>query len=142
MELIKSYTELVRFETFNERLAYLELRGGVGRATFGFDRYLNQRFYTSQEWKNVRREVLVRDLGFDLGVEGYPIPVGATVHHMNPMVVEDIVHNRDNILNPEYLITVSHRTHNRIHYGNLEEEPPSGPREAGDTVFWTTPRKE
>lgn len=122
MEVIRSYSELVRLPTFEERLLYLELRGGVGRATFGFDRYLNQRFYTSQEWKNVRREVLVRDLGFDLGVEGYPIPIGATVHHMNPMVVEDIVRNRDDILDPEYLITVSHKTHNRIHYGNLEEE--------------------
>lgn len=113
----KAYSELVRFDTFEDRFEYLKLRGGVGRSTFGFDRHINQRFYTSQEWKDVRRHVLLRDEGCDLGVIGYEIHLEPLIHHMNPMSLDDIYHNEAWILDPEYLITTTHNTHNKIHYG-------------------------
>lgn len=134
---IRRYSELKRLETLEERFAYLQLRGSVGSETFGFDRYLNQDFYSSWEWKKARVDVIARDLGCDLGLEGYEIFDKVYVHHMNPISVSDITHFNEEILNPEYLICVTHRTHNAIHYGD-ERLLPRGPivRRPGDTKLW------
>ena len=133
----RSYSELVRLETLEERYRYLALRGEVGRATFGFDRYLNQQFYTSRQWRDIRNHVIARDVGRDLGVEGYEIHNRIYIHHMNPMTVEDIVSGDPRILDPEFLISVTHRTHNAIHYGDegLLPKPPVQ-RRPGDTTLW------
>lgn len=135
--ILKTYTDLIKLPTFEERFRYLELGGAVGADTFGFDRYLNQRFYTSQIWQRVKREVIIRDNGCDLGVEGYTIFGRVIVHHMNPITVEDVVKQTDALLNPEFLICVSHTTHNAIHYGS-EELLPKGPadRKPNDTCPW------
>ena len=135
--ILKTYTDLIRLPTFEERFRYLELGGAVGADTFGFDRYLNQRFYTSQIWQRVKREVIIRDNGCDLGMEGYTIFGRVIVHHMNPITVEDVVKQTDALLNPEFLICVSHITHNAIHYGS-EELLPKGPadRKPNDTCPW------
>lgn len=117
MTKIRSYSELCYLDTFEDRFEYLKLGGGVGRATFGFDRHINQRFYTSREWQDARRQVTIRDNGCDLGVIGYEIHVGPLIHHMNPMNVDDIIHRESWILDPEFLITTTHDTHNAIHYG-------------------------
>lgn len=117
MTKIRSYSELSRLTEFEERFEYLKLGGGVGQATFGFDRYINQRFYTAREWQDVRQFVIFRDNGCDLGVEGYEIHVRPLVHHMNPVAAKDILHKEDWILDPEFLITTTHNTHNAIHYG-------------------------
>lgn len=134
---IRSYSELRRFDTFEDRYDYLQLRGEVGRTTFGFDRYLNQKFYTSREWKQVRNQVIARDEGLDLGIDGYEIYDRIIIHHMNPMTVDDIQHGDDDILNPEFLITTTHDTHNAIHYGdrNLLRQP-LVERHRGDTKLW------
>lgn len=133
----RRYSELRRLETFEERFDYLNLAGQVGTATFGFDRWINQRFYTSPQWRNVRNVVILRDNGCDLGIPGYEIPFGVLIHHMNPMTVEDIEEGADWILNPEFLITTSKRTHNAIHYGDesLLAKPPVE-RRPGDTRLW------
>ena len=135
--MIRRYSELKRLETLEERYKYLQLRGRVGSDTFGFDRYLNQDFYSSWEWKLVRNEVIARDLGCDLGLDGYEIFDRVYVHHMNPMTVKDITEFNEEILNPEYLISVTHRTHKAIHYGdeNLLPRPPVE-RRPGDTKLW------
>src|SRR5262252_8118183 len=101
----RSYSELRRLDTFEERFAYLKLNGDVGRSTFGFDRFLNQKFYTSSEWKRVRQQVIWRDQGCDLGIPGYEIYAGILIHHINPMVVDDIIHGEEWIFDPEFLIT-------------------------------------
>lgn len=137
MTITRSYSELSRLSTFEERFEYLKLGGGVGRATFGFDRHVNQRFYMSREWHDVRNFVIVRDEGCDLGVPGYEIHVRPLIHHMNPMSVDDILHHEDWILNPEFLITTTHDTHNRIHYAG--DNPYPGvtiQRTPGDTKLW------
>lgn len=135
--MIRTYQELRRLETFEERFDYLKLNGFVGRSTFGFDRYLNQRFYTSKEWRDVRHYVIARDLGCDLGIEGFEINRRALIHHMNPIVPDDIVHKNDDILNPDYLITTCHNTHNAIHYGDKDLLPkPFVERSMGDTKLW------
>jgi hypothetical protein len=134
---IRSYSELSQLKTFEERYEYLALRGQVGQATFGFDRWINQQFYTSREWRNLRRDVIVRDESCDLGVEGYDIHVRLYVHHMNPLTQVDIVHGTDHALNPEYLICVTHNTHNAIHYGDKSLlAKPYEPRRPGDTKLW------
>lgn len=115
---IKTYSELITLPTFEERFRYLQLNGTVGKDTFGFDRYLNQKFYRSPEWKRIRDEVIIRDNGCDLGVEDRPIYGKILIHHMNPITEEDIYRLSDMLLNPEYLISVAHPTHNAIHYGN------------------------
>lgn len=133
----RNYSELSRLETFEERFDYLKLGGQVGSDTFGFDRYLNQIFYKSPEWKKVRDIVIARDLGCDLGMEGYDIYGKLLIHHMNPISLVDIQERSDDILNPEYLILVSHRTHNAIHYGDknlLPKEP--NIRRPNDTCPW------
>lgn len=117
---IKTYSELIALPTFEERYLYLRLGGKVGKDTFGFDRYLNQIFYRSEEWKAIRRQVIVRDNGCDLGCEDREIPNGVRIliHHMNPITKKDILDRSDLLLNPEYLITTIKRTHDAIHYGD------------------------
>ncbi len=120
-----------------ERFDYLKLRGRVGFDTFGFDRYMNQQFYRSQEWAQVRRVVILRDEGCDLGIRGNEIYTGLYIHHMNPMTPDDIQHGNPDILDPEFLITVTHKTHNAIHYGNGTPLPRQlVERRAGDTKLW------
>ena len=118
MTTIRTYSELCQLSTFEERFDYLRLNGSVGKDTFGFDRYLNQQFYRSREWKRIRDQVILRDNGCDLGVEGYEIRGRILIHHINPISVEDIQTMSDLLMNPEYLICASHRTHNAIHYGD------------------------
>ena len=115
---IRTYSELVKMETFEDRFKYLQLNGNVGKETFGFDRYLNQKFYRSQEWKRIRDIVIIRDNGCDLGVKGYDIQGKILIHHMNPISEKDIQCLTDILLNPEYLICTTHKTHNAIHYGD------------------------
>jgi len=115
---IKTYTELSRLGTFEERFRYLRLNGSVGKETFGFDRYLNQIFYRSQKWKSVRDFVIIRDKGCDLGIEGYEINGRVIIHHMNPITLQDIERESEFLLDPEYLITTIHNTHNAIHFGD------------------------
>lgn len=119
IERIRSYSEIITIDNFLDRFNYLKLGGSVGAETFGFDRYINQRFYTSREWMRVRDFVITRDFGCDLGVYGYEIYDKVYVHHMNPINVNDIKMNTDILLNPEYLITTSFNTHNAIHYGDI-----------------------
>ena len=126
-----------RIETFEERYRYLVLRGDVGSSTFGFDRYINQQFYTSREWRQLRHHIISRDNGCDLGVEGYDIHHGLIVHHMNPMIADDISHGESSILDPNFLITTTLRTHNAIHYGDEKLLPrPYEERRRGDTKLW------
>lgn len=135
--MIRTYSELRRLTDFEERYKYLALRGSVGHSTFGFDRYINQQFYTSTQWRQIRHHVIARDLGCDLGVEGYEIHDRIYIHHMNPMTVDDITHGEDSILNPEFLISTTHRTHNAIHYGDERLLPrPLTERRSGDTKLW------
>lgn len=137
MTMIRRYSELRHIPTFEERFEYLKLNGSVGRETFGFDRYINQRFYTSKEWRDIRHYVIARDLGLDLGAEGYEINSRILIHHMNPIVVDDILHKNDDILDPEFLITTCHNTHNAIHYGDSNLLPkPLVERSRGDTKLW------
>jgi hypothetical protein len=133
---IRTYSELCQADTFQDRFDYLKLDGHVGFATFGFDRHLNQQFYRSVAWKQLRSYVISRDCGCDLGVPGYEIEHGLLIHHMNPMTPHDIVEGEEWILNPEYLITTTQRTHNAIHYG--DDMQPRGiiQRSAGDTKLW------
>lgn len=134
---IRSYSDLRRLHTFEDRLEYLTLKGSVGQKTFGFDRWMNQNFYRSKQWKTVRQEVILRDNGCDLGVAGYEIAVFALIHHMNPVTQEDIQHGADWILDPEYLITTTRQTHNAIHYGTKSLAPKTVlQRTPGDTKLW------
>lgn len=137
MSNLRCYRELIRLKTFDERFEYLKLKGIVGEATFGYDRYLNQLLYTSGEWRRIRRDIILRDNGCDLAVEGCDILDMIIVHHMNPISVEDLIDFSDDVINPEYLICVSHDTHNAIHYGDkslLTREPIE--RKPGDTCPW------
>lgn len=118
MKNIRSYSELITFPTFEERFKYLQLNGAVCEETFGFDRYLNQVFYRSQEWKRVRDHVIIRDNGCDLGVDGYEIWGKVIVHHMNPISIDDIQSLTSYLLNPEYLVSTTLQTHNAVHYGD------------------------
>lgn len=115
---IKTYSELISLPTFEDRYRYLQLNGSVGKETFGFDRYINQNFYRSYAWKKVRDEVIIRDNGCDLGIEDRIIYGKILIHHMNPITDKDIINLTDFLLNPEYLICVTHSTHNAIHYGD------------------------
>lgn len=134
---IRCYSELSRLETFKERYDYLRIGGQVGESTFGFDRYLNQKFYKSFEWKAVRREVILRDNGCDLGIEDRSITGRIIIHHMNPITINDVVNGNPDIFNPEFLICASQNTHEAIHYGNdsiLFQLPKE--RKKWDTVPW------
>lgn len=118
-KIIRTYSELKELRTFEERFKYLKLGGVVGVETFGFDRYFNQKFYLTREWKQIRNHVIVRDLGCDLGCEDHEIfGQRIVIHHMNPIDLEDIEKKTDFLLNPEFLITTIHSTHNAIHYGD------------------------
>jgi hypothetical protein len=137
MTKLRTYSELCRLRTYEERFEYLKLGGGVGRATFAFDRHLNQRFYTSSQWHRVRNEVIVRDNACDLGLPGYEILVKPLIHHINPMLPDDLIRGDDWVLNPEYLITTTYMTHNNIHFG-VERGIPRvvTERKPGDTQLW------
>lgn len=135
--MIRTYSELIKLKTFKDRFEYLKLDGIVGEETFGFDRYMNQIFYKSKEWASVRREVIIRDNGCDLGVDGYEIHGKILIHHMNPINLSDIVHKTDELLNPDYLITTVLSTHNAIHYSDASLLPTLPiERRANDTCPW------
>lgn len=138
MNKIKTYSELIKLNTFEERFKYLEIGGQIGIESFGFNRYLNQNFYRSYEWQRLRDRIILRDNGQDLGIDGYPINGKIMIHHINPITIEDVLDRNPDILNPEYLICVSHQTHNAIHYGDdsyanrysvIERKP-------NDTIPW------
>lgn len=135
--IIKTYSELIRLPTFEERYQYLRLRGKVGEDTFGFDRYLNQAFYKSDEWKAIRDIVILRDNGCDLGMPDREIRERILIHHMNPITKDDIINRTDFLLNPEYLICTIKNTHDAIHYGDenlLIKDPVQ--RSKYDTCPW------
>lgn len=124
-------------QTFDERFQYLKLNGDVGRSTFGFDRWINQRFYQSYEWERARNFVILRDNSCDLGILGLEIYVDILVHHMNPMTIDDVLHGEEWIFDPEYLITTTKRTHNAIHFGNEDPYPKVvTKRSPNDTKLW------
>lgn len=135
---MKTYSELLKLLTFEERFRYLRLDGSVGEATFGFERYLNQRFYASTEWKRVRDRVILRDNGCDLAIQDRMIGGKIVIHHMNPVTRDDILTQSEALLNPEYLICVSLETHNAIHYGDENLLIPSTvvERRPNDTCPW------
>ena len=134
---LRTYSELVRLRTFEERFEYLALRGSVGRSTFGFERWVNQAFYRSTQWRNIRHHVIARDNGCDLAFPDHEIHNRLVVHHMNPMAVDDIVDGEEGILDPEFLITTQLVTHNAIHYGDASLLPkPLVERRPGDTKLW------
>lgn len=135
--MLRTYSELSCLQTFRERFEYLRLDGIVGVETFGFDRYLNQVFYNSDEWKAVRKTVIIRDNGCDLGMDGYDIHGKIIVHHMNPFSIDDVLHRKEELLDPEFLISTVLNTHNAIHYGD-ESLLPSAPivRTRNDTCPW------
>lgn len=135
--LIRTYAELRQIDSFEERYRYLSLRGKVGESTFGFNRWVNQDFYTSREWRQARDGIIVRDNGCDLGIEGYEIHHGLYIHHLNPITLQQIESGDPCIFDPNNLITVTHRTHNAIHYGDERMLPrPPVDRKPGDTKLW------
>lgn len=137
MSDIKTYSELISIPNFLDRFRYLKLDGLVGEETFGFERYLNQRFYHSPEWKKLRRDIILRDNGCDLACEGYELQGKIYIHHLNPITADDIHHSSDYLLDPEYLISTSFDTHKAIHYGDemlLITEPIE--RYPDDTKLW------
>jgi len=140
MERIRSYQELCQYDLFEERYEYLKLAGAVGRATFGFDRYINQLLYNSREWKRTRRDIIIRDNSCDLGVRDMEIYGDLIVHHINPLSLEDIENNSDRIFDPDNLICAIMSTHNAIHFGDaslLRMLPRE--RTKGDTTPWKIP---
>lgn len=137
MSDLRTYTDLNKLIGFIDRFNYLKLDGRVGVETFGFDRYLNQQFYHSIEWKKVRDQIIIRDNGCDMGLEGHEIFGVIYVHHMNPILLSDIVNAEDILMNPEYLISVSRDTHNAIHYGDIKMiEESIVERKPNDTCPW------
>ncbi|MBE6720077.1 MAG: hypothetical protein E7571_05405 [Ruminococcaceae bacterium] len=138
--MIRTYSELITIPDFIGRFEYLKLGGQVGKDTFGFNRYLNQIFYNSKEWERVRRQIIVRDCGCDLGIPDLEILRGIYIHHLNPITVEDIQERREICLDPEFLICTSYNTHNAIHYGDKNllciTEPTI--RKPNDTIPWRT----
>ena len=133
----KTYSELIQFETFEERFKYLSLHGQVGCETFGFNRWVNQRFYTSKAWRDLRYRVILRDNSCDLGVDGYEIHSRLIVHHLNPLTQRDIEYGTRMALDLENLICTTHDTHNAIHYGDDSLlAKPHVPRSPGDTKLW------
>ena len=135
--IIRTYSELIKLPTFEERFQYLKLDEDVGVETFGFDRYLNQAFYSSDEWKSIRNQVIIRDNGCDLGIEGREIYKRIIIHHMNQITKEDLLYRTEYLLNPEYMICTMKNTHDAIHYGDenlLFKEPVE--RKPNDTCPW------
>lgn len=134
----RTYTELSKLKTFDERFNYLLLKGKVGIETFGYDRYLNQILYNSPEWKKLRDKILIRDNANDLGLDGYPIYGRAIIHHINPITLDDVLNHSPDVFNPEYLICTAHKTHNAVHYG-VEDYVRSMEvveRKPNDTIPW------
>ena len=135
--MIRSYSELQKIESFVDRFNYLRLDGEVGKETFRFDRYLNQKFYLSKEWRVIRDHVIARDNGCDLGIDGYELFGKIIIHHMNPILLNDIKNSSDYLLNPEYLISTNFSTHNAIHFGNEKLlDKPDTERSRHDTCPW------
>lgn len=135
--MIRTYSDLIKHDTLEARFKYLSLGGNVGAVTFGFDRHINQMFYRSTQWRQMRQRVIARDMGCDLGIEGYEIHDKILIHHINPMIAGDIIHGDAHILDPEFLITTTHQTHNAIHFGDERLLPrPPVERKAGDTKLW------
>lgn len=137
MRSIRTYSEIITLPTFKERFEYLRLDGIVGKDTFGFDRYMNQIFYKSKEWQSLRSQIIIRDNGCDLGLEGHEIQGKILIHHMNPITPEDIVNRSEYLLNPDFLISTMLSTHNAIHYGDeslIAKEPIE--RSKNDTCPW------
>lgn len=133
----RSYSELRQLRSFEERYRYLALRGQVGDSTFGFDRYINQQFYRSRQWRNLRRDIMLRDNGCDLGIDGYEIHDRILIHHMNPITAGSVIDGDGSILDSEFLICVTHQTHNAIHYGDERQLPrPFSERRKDDTLLW------
>lgn len=134
---MRTYTELSQLPTIEERFNYLVLDGEVGYATFGYNRWINQNFYRSREWKLIRRHIIARDLGGEMGLEDFPIRGVPQIHHINPITMEDLELATDALLSPENLVAVSRRTHNAIHFGDQSQLPwvPTS-RTAGDTILW------
>lgn len=134
---MRTYSELIKLQTLAERFDYLKLGGVIGEDTFGFERYLNQNFYRSAVWKKIRNQVIIRDNGCEMGLEDYPISGRIIIHHMNPVDSDDIIHQRDILLNPEFLICVGNQTHNAIHYGSIDLLPQDPiERKPNDTCPW------
>nr|DAI86324.1 MAG TPA: HNH endonuclease bacteriophage, HNH Endonuclease, DNA.52A [Caudoviricetes sp.] len=133
----KSYSELITIPTFEERFEYLQLKGSVGKDTFGYDRYLNQVLYCSPEWKKLRNQIIIRDCGRDLACEGYEIYGRILIHHLNPITVDDVLDRSRKVFDPDNLICVTHNTHNAIHYGDASMLL-TGPivRTKNDTCPW------
>lgn len=135
--MIRTYSDLVQLTTFEDRFEYLRLVGKVGFPTFGHERWMNQHFYTSSEWRRIRNEVIARDNGFDLGVIGHPISGKIIVHHMCPLDPEKLEQSDETILSPEYLISCSIMTHNAIHFGDAAPDHKPIERRPGDTLLWS-----
>lgn len=134
--MMKRYSDLIRLKSFDERFNYLRLGGGVGYETFGPNRNLNQRFYTSVEWRKFRDYIISRDMGCDLALPGFDISDRPIIHHINPIDVSDIIEHSNALFDPENVILVSHPTHNAIHYGQFNSEPGYVTRQHGDTKLW------
>ena len=134
---IKTYSELITIPTFEERFEYLQLKGSVGKDTFGYDRHLNQVLYRSPEWKRLRNQIIIRDGGCDLACDGYDIYDKVLIHHLNPITVEDVLARSRKVFDPDNLVCVSHNTHNAIHYGDVDLLV-TGPiiRTKNDTCPW------
>ena len=134
---IRTYSELITIPTFEERFEYLQLKGSVGKDTFGYDRYLNQVLYRSPEWKRLRNKIIIRDNGRDLACEGYDIHSKVLIHHLNPITVDDVLARSRKVFDPDNLVCVSHNTHNAIHYGDMDLLV-TGPiiRTKNDTCPW------
>ena len=135
---MRTYSELVQIPSFEERLKYAYIGGGVAEQTFGCHRYLNQRFYESKEWEGIRRRVILRDDGGDLGCKDRPIFKGIIIHHLEPITIDDIINMTDKVTNPDNLICVSFETHNFIHYGIVENRIPHKDRTPNDQCPWKT----
>lgn len=135
--MIRTYSDLVQLTTFEDRFEYLRLVGKVGFPTFGHERWMNQHFYTSSEWRRIRNEVIARDNGFDIGVVGHPISGKIIVHHMCPLDPEKLEQSDETILSPEYLISCSIMTHNAIHFGDAAPDHKPIERRPGDTLLWS-----
>lgn len=134
---IRTYSELITIPTFEERFEYLQLKGSVGKDTFGYDRHLNQVLYRSPEWKRLRNQIIIRDDGCDLACDGYDVYGKVLIHHLNPITVEDVLARSRKVFDPDNLVCVSHNTHNAIHYGDVDSLV-AGPiiRTKNDTCPW------
>ena len=135
--MTRTYTEMMSYDSFDDRFAYLRLDGRVGKDTFGYDRYLNQAFYKSAEWKRIRNEIILRDNGCDLAHPDYQIVGRVYIHHLNPVTKKDVLDRSSILLNPEYLVCVSYDTHQAIHYGDENLlQPDLVERKPNDTCPW------